>query len=412
MRTVLIVAYYFPPLGGIGSLRTLGFASHLPDYGWEPTVLAPRTGAYFRDPELNYSEDGVVRTPSIELSRTGKHVLRAGGDDTAAASVTGLRAVARGLARDLLYFPDPQVGWYPPALATARRRLTRDRFDVIFSTSFPITSHLIARRLHRRMRIPWVAEFRDPWSQMLIEQGLSSQRALRLERSLASEATARVMTSPSWAALHERLWGHEVSVIPNGHDGSVAEPAGAGGATATLAYLGSFYPQTQSLEAVLRAVATINRAQPRALRLRFVGELHPALARELRAAGLDEAVEVTGFLPHDHALSAAAESSLLVLAGPRDASGLLRGQVAAKLPEYLATDLPILYAGDLASDAADTLKAFPGTELVAPDDADGAAAAIKRQLGRRYRRDIDGLSRRSLSERLAELLNRVSVGAR
>src|SRR3954468_9547286 len=99
MRRVLIVAYYFPPLGGAGSLRISGFAGHLPEYGWEPTVLAPRDGAYYRDPQISFPERRVIRTPSIELSRAGKRTLRTGGSDVVAADVGGARAAVRRAAR-------------------------------------------------------------------------------------------------------------------------------------------------------------------------------------------------------------------------------------------------------------------------------------------------------------------------
>src|SRR4051812_16627049 len=216
MRRVLIVAYYFPPLGGIGSLRVSAFATHLPEYGWEPTVLAPRDGAYYRDPQISFPECSVIRTPSIELSRIGKRLLHTGGTDVVAARPGSARAVLRSAARSTLYFPDAQVGWYAPALITARRALRGRHFDAIFSSSFPITAHLIARRLHRWMNIPWIAEFRDPWSMALARQGQTAARAARLERGLARESAAVVMTSPSWAALHGRTWGCDVVVIPNG----------------------------------------------------------------------------------------------------------------------------------------------------------------------------------------------------
>src|SRR4051794_9745081 len=240
MRRVLIVAYYFPPLGGIGSLRVSGLANHLPEYGWEPTVLAPRDGAYYRDPQISFPEHRVIRTPSIELSRTGKRVLRAGGSDVAAADVGGARAAVRRVAHAALYFPDAQVGWYVPALITARRALRERRFDAIFSSSFPITAHLVARRLHRWLSIPWIAEFRDPWSAMLSFQGRSATRAARLERALARESSRVAMTSPSWAELHSRLWGREVDVILNGHAGS-DRPSAPGDDGFVLGYLGTQY---------------------------------------------------------------------------------------------------------------------------------------------------------------------------
>src|SRR5579859_4861972 len=110
MKRVLFVAYYFPPLGGIGSVRAASFATHLADFGWEATVLAPRSGAYFRDSSLQFPETRVIRASSLEISRAGKQLLRTGGDDTTEAQVTGVRSIVRSLVRDHLYFPDAQIG--------------------------------------------------------------------------------------------------------------------------------------------------------------------------------------------------------------------------------------------------------------------------------------------------------------
>jgi glycosyltransferase involved in cell wall biosynthesis len=411
MRQLLIIAYYFPPLGGIGSLRVHGYATHLPAYGWQPTILTPRSGAYFRDPELSYPEERIIRTPALELSRAGKRVLRAGGSDDVAAEVDGLRFVARSAARKLLYFPDAQVGWYPPAILTARRALRGRRFDAILSSSFPITAHLIARSLHRWMKVPWIAEFRDPWSQMLAEQGRSSRRARQLETALARESVARVMTSPSWAASHAEQWRRPVEVIANGHDGQVTgerhQP------DFTLAYLGSFYPRTQSLSALWEAIARLQAAPTGGrVRVQFIGTLHPDLERELERRGLRPNVEVTGFLTHVDALARLSRSSLVVAAGPHDARGLLRGQVAAKLAEYLATDRPILYIGDPDCDAAELLRGYPGTRIVATGDVDGVTRALTEERRRTYARDTSALDRRALAGSLADLLGRACASQR
>src|SRR5436305_14860881 len=77
-RRVLIVAYYFPPIGGIGSIRLARFAELLPEFGWEPTVLAPRDTPHARDPHLRFPEDKVIRSRSIELSRAGRVLPGAG----------------------------------------------------------------------------------------------------------------------------------------------------------------------------------------------------------------------------------------------------------------------------------------------------------------------------------------------
>jgi glycosyltransferase involved in cell wall biosynthesis len=404
MRHVLLVAYYFPPLGGAGSLRVSGFATHLPEYGWEPTVLAPRNGAYHRDPSLRFPEDRVIRSASFELSRIGKRLLRVGGDDIRPARVAGWRSALRNGARQFLYYPDAQIGWFPAAWQRGREALRRTSFDSIFSSSPPVTAHLIARRLHREMSIPWVADFRDPWSEFLPPGSLVRRRAARLERSVAQTASEVVMTSPSYARWHAAKWNRSVTVITNGHDGEhprcVASPS-----RFTLAYLGSYYPSTQDLTGVWAAIRRLAAAgSPGVDSLLFIGDLPPALRAELANHGLDGLVEVAGFLPHAEAIARLRASSALLVAGPRSAEGVLRGQITAKLFEYLATERPIVYVGDPASDAAELLRRYPGCYVSAADDVDGIVKALIRSNAEQEPRNVDDLSRRKLTARLADLL--------
>ena len=151
----------------------------------------------------------------MELSRVGKRVLRAGGDDVEPAVVGPLRSAPRAFVRRWLYFPDAQIGWYPSAVAAGRRLIRSGAFDAIYSSSFPMTAHLVARTVRRHAGIPWVAEFRDPWSLWICDPE-PLRRAERLERSIAAEASAVVMTSPTWAAEHSKKWKKAVVTIPNG----------------------------------------------------------------------------------------------------------------------------------------------------------------------------------------------------
>ncbi|MGI8729313.1 MAG: glycosyltransferase [Solirubrobacteraceae bacterium] len=404
MRRVLMLAYYFPPLGGMASQRLRGFARHLAEYGWEAVVVAPRDGAYHRDSELSFPEERVIRTGSIEFSRAGKRLLRTGGDDVRVAEVGRGQALIRQAARSLLYFPDPQIGWYAPALAAARRELRRQPYDAVLSSSLPITAHLIARRLHRSTGLPWIADFRDPWS-TLKAPGVLRRRALRLERGLASEASAVTMTSPTWAAEHGRRWGRHVEVIPNGHDDQRAS-APRSSQSFVLSYLGTIYPAQQDLSAAWEAIRRgIAAGRPIVDRLRFIGDLHPALAEQIDSFGLRHIVDETGFVSHREAIELLRDSSAALLAGPRQAGGVTRGHVAGKIAEYLASGLPIVYVGDPGSDAAALLRRHAGCHVCAAGDVDGVAGALVACREPAFDRDVSGLSRRSLAKRLAAVLD-------
>src|SRR4051812_5385713 len=135
MRRVLIVAYYFPPIGGIGSIRLARFAEHLQEFGWDPIVLAPRDTPHARDAQLRYSVDRVVRSRSIELSRLGNAIPRRSGPVGASRSTIGGGELRSRALRWV--FPDAQIGWYPGAVVTGLGFLRQRHFDAVFSSSFP-----------------------------------------------------------------------------------------------------------------------------------------------------------------------------------------------------------------------------------------------------------------------------------
>ena len=401
-----MVAYYFPPLGGIGSLRAMKLATYLPESGWDVTVLAPRRGTYYRDPTLTFPEEKVVRTGSIELSRAGKTVLAPRTSDTEAARVGSLRRLVRDAARKWLYRPDPQIGWYPFAVRAGRRALREGRFDAVFSSSFPITAHLVGRRLHRDSGLPWVAEFRDPWTDVIADGEPRKAREVARERSIVVEATRVVTVSEAWAALFRGKGARDVGVVTNGYDAAdLARGHPPDGIVVT--YLGSFYSDRQDLSAVWPALRRIWDTSPsRRFRLRFVGDLDRGLRREIAAHGLEEALEVTGFLPYREALARTADSSILLGAGARDARPILKGLIPAKLFEYLGTGLPILYVGDPGSDAALLLARQPGCFVVAPGDAASIERALRQALDTpRLARDLEAYTRRALAARLAVILD-------
>ena len=400
-RRLLLVAYYFPPLGGAGSMRAASFARELAHHGWDVTVLAPRGGAFHRDPALAFPEEQVVRTAPFDLSRAGKRALRTGGDEVRPASVSGIRYSIRGAVHAHAYFPDPQVGWAMPALAAGLALARRERFDVVLSTAWPMTAHLIGRRIARSAGTPWVADFRDPWAERMQPGTVKARRAARLERRIVRDASAVTMASPSWARRHADRWEREVDVVLNGHD----VPAGAARRTpepGLVAYLGTYYPGEQDLGSAWAAIA-----HDPDLQLEIIGVMTDALTAELTTHGLQGRVRVTGFLSHPAAVTRIMAADVLLLAGPGVGSTSFGGQIPAKVFEYLVSDRPIVYVGDPESDVAEILRGWPGCFMVSTGDVEGAAAALAAARGTRHVRHVSALSRSAQGRRLARILDRV-----
>lgn len=410
MRRVLMISYYFPPQGGIGSVRALKLATYLPVFGWEPVVVAPRQGSYYADPSLSLTGIPVHWTRNLQLGRVVRKAVRSGtnsSDTLGGSSANRIRA----LLRRWVYRPDGQIGWYPFAVSAGRGAIREGRFDAIFSSSFPVTAHLVGRRLHRDTGIPWVAEFRDLWT----DWGGVSQRRRRLdqtmERSIIAEAAEIVTVSPAYAAaLHARGARH-ASVMTNGFDPSdFVECKRQNGITA--GYLGQYYPDRQDLDTALHALGRLAReGMLPNLHLRFIGNLHSDLNLSIRRSGVANFLECTGIVPHKEALRYLHESSLLLLAGPTTVdTPLLRGNIPGKTFEYLGSGRPVLFIGHPESDVAQILRPFPNVRIVAPRDVDAATAAVLLLL---RVRDVpspgllERFTSRFMANSLAEVLNRV-----
>jgi glycosyltransferase involved in cell wall biosynthesis len=151
-RRVLLVAYYFPPLGGAGVQRSLKFAKYLPELGWQPTVLTCSTGMrYTQDPSLTADIPAGLQVERASVLEPWRPLLRS-------------HRLTLFLNR-WLSLPDRQIGWFPLAYRKGLKWLRGGFFSAIYTTAAPYTAHLLGLRLKRATGLPWIADFRDEWTQ-------------------------------------------------------------------------------------------------------------------------------------------------------------------------------------------------------------------------------------------------------
>ncbi len=175
MKTVLIVAYYFPPSGGPGVQRVLKYVQYLQEFGWTPVVLTVTDGNFpARDESLLETipkDVRVIRTDIFEpydLYRrlTGKSKGTAIDVNTIrkeGAKISTSERLAEFI-RATIFIPDARIGWLRYAVDAGMKAIESMKIDAIYSSSPPYTCALIARALKRKSGLPWIAGFRDPWT--------------------------------------------------------------------------------------------------------------------------------------------------------------------------------------------------------------------------------------------------------
>lgn len=282
--------------------------------------------------------------------------------------------------RGNLFVPDARVGWVPFALVKARSVYRRRRPDIILTTGPPHSVHLIGRNLKRAWGIPWVADFRDPWTDIHYVGDLGRSRAsetldTRMERSVLYEADG-IVTIGSWLQRDlEARTTTPVHLIRNGFDAEdfAANPQPVSTQTFDLIYVGSLFGVPES---VLDAVVLLrSRGETPHLRIRFIGEQPDGLADTVAERDLGSIVTWSEPVPHDKAVAAMANAGLLLLTIETDWS-YAEGVIPGKTYEYLASGRPILGVGPPNGDAATILRNSGGGNMLAPGDVEGIATMI------------------------------------
>jgi hypothetical protein len=352
-RRVLMVSYFFPPYDSTAAVEAFKFATHLPTFGWDPTVISAANDFPATLP-LEGGRLSVERTKQLDLNRpikslAGQRNVSVAGYLTDPRTLKG-RLMAKGgrAYRNLIDFPDAQIGWYPFALRRAVKLLNSTRFDAILSSAYPVTNHLVARRASLRTGVPWLADFRDLWTDNHYFQRTRSLRPLekRWERTVVADARALSAPSAEWAAILENRFAKPTAVVPNAFDPSDYPQRSAVPKKFTLTYTGVLYPRKQDAAPLLRAIAYLkqrNEISAGDFELRFVGRYVEGLRTRIVDLGIEDLVTVGPSIPHKDALGLQIDSTALLFLSWMHEEG--KGWYSAKLYEYLGASRPILALG-------------------------------------------------------------------
>ena len=381
MKTVLIITrlYYR------ANTRVERLAKYLPQFGWHPIILTPPL-LENPDPQLT-----IIETPYRDGLRFYKRLFRFNPTEGLGSQIRGRLGITSKksfidflLTRggEIINYPDSDKGWKPPALKASHELWRNEHIDAIITSSSPVTSHLIASKLRIKYKIPWIADFRDLWSQNHDYQYSPLRRMFdrRLEVKTLSKADALVTVSEPWAeklrALHQ---GKPVYAITHGFDPEeVNIPPVSLTSKFTITYTGSIYTGKQDptkLFGALRDLLSAGTVKPDDVEVRFYGTGVAWLDKEINRYGLKNVVKHYERVPKEVALEKQRESQLLLLLDWEDTEE--KGVYTGKTFEYLGARRPILATGGSNDDVIDSLLSETKAGIHATDVADVKKALVK-----------------------------------
>jgi glycosyltransferase involved in cell wall biosynthesis len=397
MKKALIITYYWPPSGGSGVQRWLKFVKHLPASGIEPVVLTvdDRKASYplLDKTLLEDVPEGVPvhRTSTSEIysfyQKIGskKEIPHSG---FANEGNPGFFQKFTRFLRGNLFIPDPRIGWNKFALKEAEKIICEEKIDCIITSSPPHSTQLIGLELKKRFGIPWIADLRDPWTDIYYYHNFyhlpfARRRDSAMERKVLETAdTVLVVSEPIrklFLAKSPRIRPDSVQIIPNGYD-EEDFPSGIAmiPSAFTVTYTGTLSDDYNILSFLDAVKIMLERNPDVPFRLRFTGKLSARWMAAANESGLSRILEATDHLPHREAVKQLVESSVLLLVIPdiENNEGILTG----KLFEYLASERPILCIGPETGDAAGIIRECEAGESFGYGNREGIISFLDRQL--------------------------------
>ena len=221
MKKVLFITYYWPPSGKASLHWPLKIIKHLPHFGWLPFVLtvdkdtfSQQDNTFVKDiPE----EVKVIPAKSYEPFDAYKRLIGKAKEEQLIASET-ISKRNKSLTHRLsiwlrmnLFIPDARVGWYFPAVKTGSNLLSKEKVDAIVSVGPPHTTHLIAKKLAYKFKLPHVPVFIDPWTDIAYYKDFNRSTITReidnhLEKSVLENSKAIVFVTKTMREDYEKKY--------------------------------------------------------------------------------------------------------------------------------------------------------------------------------------------------------------
>jgi glycosyltransferase involved in cell wall biosynthesis len=432
VKKVLIITYYWPPTGGAGVQRWLKFSKYFRKFGWEPIIYTPS------NPDFPINDDTllkdipadltVLKTQITEPYDIYRKIMRKKKTETvnqgflSEGKENTLLQSAMIWVRGNFFIPDARKFWIKPSISYLSDYIIKNKIDAIISTGPPHSMHLIAMGLKQKFNIPWIADFRDPWTQIdfysqLKLSSFADNKHKKLEHQVLTQADKVVTISPSCGKDLEKLGNRKVDVITNGFDTDDFK------FDSDLKLLDGFLfhhigalnkdRNPYTLWKVLGDLCTEFSDFKKDLIIKFTGKTDAIAFESLMQNGIIDNSQKTDYLPHSEVVKLMAQSPVLLL--PLNNTPNNAGVLSGKLFEYLAAKRPIFGIGLPDADAAAILKSTQAGTMVHFDDYEGTKKAVL-DLYQKYKSNqlsissssIDKYSRENCAKHYASLLNEIS----
>ncbi len=440
MKKVLIITYYWPPSGGAGVQRWLKFVKYLGEFGWEPIVYTADNPEY---PiiDVSFEKDipkgiTILKQPIWEPYQLYKKLIGQKKEERVVSGFLqekGRKTWAQNLSlwlRGNVFIPDARRFWIKPSVKFLNNWLESNKVDAIVSTGPPHSMHLIAEGVHRKTNLPWLADFRDPWTNIDFADDLNmtsyaKKKNARLEKLVVNSASIITVVSEVMQQEFQALTNKRVEVITNGFDPDdfrIDNSLLFNDGKFSIVHTGSLNNRRNqpALWQAISELRTENTEFEKNCVIRLIGKNDVSIKESLQQFNLLQCTDFVDYLPHNEIIAQQKSASVLLLSinnyGEAE-NGFFtpKATLTGKLFEYLAASKPILMIGPADGQAADVVRNSGGAVFGFNDTEAIKIGLIQLFNSRNAKFDttnINQFSRKELTGKMSLLLNEISISSR
>ena len=431
MHKVLIITYYWPPSGGAGVQRWLKFVKYLREFGWEPVIYTPS------NPEFPVMDNTLAKDipNGIEVVRTSiwepyEFYKKITGKKSTAKINSGFLNHKKTPGRfeqfavwirGNLFIPDARKFWIKPSVRFLIKYLKENPVDAIVSTGPPHSMHLIALELKERLNIPWLADFRDPWTDIdyykdMKISAFADKKHKSLELKTIKSCNAMVVVSGDMKVNYDMMGGNNIHVITNGFDSDDMDVQDVVHDTKfSISHIGTL-PPSLNLKGLWQVLSDLSDSLPNFrndLEIKLIGKVDHSVTDGISAFNLTDQFTRIDYITHDKAALLMKQSAILLLAINKDSPNA-KGILTGKFFEYLASGRPIFAIGPSDGDLARILEESEAGFISEYDDLKRIKNIVLMLYEKYLSNDlsnspkgIEKYSRKNLTAELAEVLNKI-----
>lgn len=415
MKKVLLLTYYWPPSGKATLHWPLNIIKHLPEFGWQPSVLTIDEDTFSHKDESLLKEISpalqIIKSKVFEPFNLYRKFLGKEKSKPLIASETisidnkGFKHKLSIWIRMNLFVPDARIGWYPYAVKAGKQLMEKENFDAIVSIGPPHSTHLVALRLSKLFNVPLYPVFIDPWVDIVYYKNFKRNRFTLsidnyFEKKVLAHAKKAIFVTSSMKEDYVRkydflnkksavlYWGYNEEEFASLKKEKTSD-------TKTILHAGNIFDY-QNIKPFWRQVKKEIDGGSK-LRLKFIGTVGSGIKQSISEAGLDGNVDYAGFLPYSQVPQEMMNADFLLVCATE------KRHLPGKMFEYLRTGNPVIAFGNDNSEMENILASVNAGKLFSYNESGEEVFSLAEDFKSDMRRIIL-FSRHSISHLLSKIL--------